>query len=119
MSRYRCIWCRKHVRFDDVPVICPECGACSNESTFKLIPQLPPGHKVYWSKRERDLIYWKDGTIEMDDGTEMTASGATGHLLHHAFDIVEVFEGKSLTKELEARGYDMTTLKFSIRKKAK
>jgi len=67
---------------------------------------------------EHDIVYWKDGTIEMDDGTEMTATGATSRVIHHAFDNVEVHDGKSLIKILEERGYDMTTLKFEIRKKS-
>lgn len=78
-------------------------------------PTPPPGLKVYWSKREKDIIYHHDGTVDMDDGTVLTASGATGHLLHYAFDCVEVCEGRSLTAELKKRGYDMTTFKFSIR----
>jgi hypothetical protein len=121
MSRYRCVLCRKHVWSsfaDGEPKECPHCGNQDQlGGLFQLIPTKPPCQKVYWDKKERDIVYWKDGTIEMDDGTEMTASGATGHLLHYAFDCVEVHDGRSLTKELEARGYDMTTLKFEIRKK--
>lgn len=41
-----------------------------------------------------------------------------GHLLNHALNYVDVHEGLSLTKELERRGYDLSTLQFTIRKKA-
>lgn len=121
MSRWRCVLCRKHTwtdHADGKPMECPHCGNQDQlGGLFRLVPQKPPCQKVYWCKKERDIVYWKDGTIEMDDGTEMTATGATSQCIHHAFDIVEVHDGKSLTKLLEERGYDLTTLKFEIRKK--
>jgi len=128
VSRWRCKLCRKHTwtDFEDgKPAECPHCGAKDNSlmahayhrGLFQLIPQKPPCQKVYWDKKERDIVYWKDGTIEMDDGREVTATGATSQVIHHAFDIVEVRDGKPLTKILEERGYDLTTLKFEIRKK--
>lgn len=144
--RYRCIWCRRHFQETETEdqrlanaafrskvfdlsdsrsaaemegligrmLVCPHCQAPGG---YIRIPSKSPGHKVYWSKKEKDLIYWTDGTVQMDDGTELTASRATSKLLHYAFDVVDVFDGKSLTQELEERGYDMTTLKFEIRKK--
>lgn len=42
-----------------------------------------------------------------------------GHLLYGAFSFVEVTTGKTLVKELEDRGYDITTLQFSIKRKWK
>ena len=38
-------------------------------------------------------------------------------ILMFAFERNEVWEGKTLRDELEARGYDITTLKFTIKKK--
>jgi len=38
-------------------------------------------------------------------------------LLYHAFSIVKVHDDKCLLDELEARGFDLTTLKFSINRK--
>lgn len=38
-------------------------------------------------------------------------------VLANAFESVKIFEDKTLVKELEDRGYDITTLKFSIKKK--
>lgn len=61
-----------------------------------------------WSKRERDLLFSWDA---------MQSGSAHGHLLHGFFDIVQSSNGKSLVEELEARGFDITTLRFSIRKK--
>lgn len=84
---------------------------------------------AHWSKRENDImIYYPNG--------------ASGHLLHQVlstpklwvlpkdsggdmkplYGITEnpylaVFEDKSFLQELESRGYDLTTFRFSIRKK--
>lgn len=46
------------------------------------------------------------------------ASKADSRILMAALEQIEVYEGKSLRKELEERGYDITTLKVSIQKKA-
>lgn len=82
----------------------------------------PPELRIRWSKREKALLY---------DGSK-----PTGGLLAHAFegakllDIYGMRDGlaarvhqpdpsdeRSLAQELDARGYDLTTLRFSIRKK--
>ena len=42
---------------------------------------------------------------------------ADARVMAHAFEGVEIHDGKSLAKVLEARGYDMTTLRFTIQKK--
>ena len=57
---------------------------------------------VHWSKREND---WMCGA----------PTRATGALL--AFDLVGSDTFKELTAELDRRGYDLTTLRFSIKKK--
>lgn len=44
--------------------------------------------------------------------------GADANMLLWAFHKTDVLDGNDLVKELEARGYDLTTLKFSIKKKA-
>lgn len=79
-----------------------------------------PGElKMYWSKRERDLM--------IDNGGG-GACRADAHLLHSAICSERYGPGmgvplghyvvdKSLADELKARGYDLSTLKFSIRKK--
>lgn len=68
-----------------------------------------PDLSVRWSKRERALLYH--------------GSKPTGGMLATHFETTTAFEGvgeppRSLVKELEARGYDITTLRFSVRKKA-
>jgi hypothetical protein len=63
---------------------------------------------VFWSKKERDFMY------------AYPTSAADGHLLHYWFSPrfwPSGEERKSLYQELEERGYDTTTLKFSIKKK--
>lgn len=62
-----------------------------------------PDLRVYWSKRERALVY---------DGAK-TAGG----MLSYHFEVVPTLHHPSLVKDLEDRGYDLTTLRFSIRKK--
>jgi hypothetical protein len=65
----------------------------------------PANLRVRWSKRERDLTFaWEQHAPD-------------GHLMHNAFNVVPVHGGRSLTEELEARGYDLTTLRFQIRRK--
>ena len=44
-------------------------------------------------------------------------SKPTGGMLASAFERIVVFDGRTLAQELEARGYDLTTLRFQIRKK--
>jgi hypothetical protein len=72
--------------------------------------------RARWSKRERDILY------------SYPRHGSEGAILHHHFSILRDPElrvadyyrpaGKTLIEELEARGYDITTLKFSIKLKA-
>ena len=54
--------------------------------------------RVNWSKRERDLM------IHYPLGSQTKCDG---HWISGVFD-------KEFTDELEKRGYDVTTLKFSI-----
>lgn len=58
---------------------------------------------IRWSKRERALLY---------DGEK-----STGGMLAHFFEGIPYPDQLSLAKELDARGYDLTTLRFQIRKK--
>lgn len=54
--------------------------------------------RVYWSKRERDvMIYFPLGTCTSSDG----------HWISGVFD-------KAFTDELTKRGYDVSTLRFSV-----
>lgn len=88
---------------------------------YRTIRAKPGELRAYYGKADRwsgpDVCYaWGDGT-----------SSADGRLLHCAlsterltFDFPgtgTVFE-PSLIKELEARGYDITTLRFTIQKRA-
>lgn len=58
---------------------------------------------------DRDLFYcWPDNDCGM---------ARDSRLIMTALERNDVFEGNSLRKELEKRGYDITTLKFSIMKK--
>ena len=70
--------------------------------------------KVRWSKKEKDILFEYPRRCD-------------GALLHyymgsdipiHDFSFEKSYElRKSLFKELEDRGYDLTTLKFSIKLK--
>ena len=63
--------------------------------------------RANWSKRERDFMF------------HFPTRSSDGALLHHALCKVEVHEGRTLVEELEARGFDISTLKFSIELKEK
>ena len=78
-----------------------------------------PDQSVKWSKRERALLYHYE------------AQKPTSMLIAHVFEGIKMgslygdYPGRvkqpnddlTFAQELEARGYDLTTLKFSIRKK--
>lgn len=68
-----------------------------------------PGElKAGWSRRERDILF---------DWGGQGATKADSHVLHSA--LCTTFPAdRSLVAELEARGYDISTLRFSIRRKA-
>lgn len=56
-----------------------------------------------WSKKERDILY---NSPDRPDG----------HLLHGAL-CTTFMSKKDLVSELVARGYDITTLQFCVRRK--
>lgn len=66
-----------------------------------------PGElKCYWSKKENDLLFdWGDGASKTD-----------GHWLYSWMTFHKGFDCEFI-KELESRGYDLTTLKISVKKK--
>lgn len=59
---------------------------------------------AYWSKKEKDMMFC------------YPTSKSDGHLLHNWFGH-GIFGTKTIYSELESRGYDLTTLRFSIKKK--
>lgn len=62
--------------------------------------------RMQWSKRQKDLV------------TDFPGSKLDARLLHNAFNYgFPALGGESLLKELERLGYDITTLRFSIKKK--
>lgn len=68
--------------------------------------------RAHWSKKEKDIVFsWPDGPHTKPDG----------HLLYGRFSIGPFnYDGKldtAFLTELENRGYDLTTLRFSICKK--
>lgn len=78
-----------------------------------------PDLSVKWSKKEKDfLVDWTGHTYDEDN--ELVREGGTkkdGGLLWDHFDFTKGCLGTSLLEELEQRGYDLTTLKFSVSKK--
>ena len=63
--------------------------------------------RALWSKKEKDIVYYFPCSPD-------------GHMLNGYFVYAkDSFQEHGLLKELEKRGYDLTTLKFSIRKKEK
>ena len=62
---------------------------------------------AYWSEKEDDLMYHYPRRPD-------------GHMLHGAFSHALMFRDEpesTLLKELERRGYDLTTLRFSVKLK--
>jgi hypothetical protein len=64
---------------------------------------------AYWGKESR-----RDYRKDLVFGSPCKPDG---HLLYGALCFTEVTGGKSLVQELEARGYDITTLQFSVKRK--
>lgn len=78
------------------------------------IPTAKPGElKACYGRAERgdtpDLCYVWGGN---------GAASADGRVLSQALEGSVVFDGKNLRQELEARGYDIKTLHFSIQQKS-
>lgn len=71
--------------------------------------QAKPGElRMQWSKRENDLAFSWGG-----EG----ACKADSNLLATALAMTPIAGGRTLRGQLEERGYDITTLRFSIRRK--
>ena len=63
--------------------------------------------RARWSKPERDLSYgWPAGVGTTPDG----------HMLYAIFAYEKVYEGRTFIEELKRRGYDVSSLLFSIKK---
>jgi hypothetical protein len=67
-----------------------------------------PGQlRMGWSKREDDIVYaWGSGVDKTDAA-----------LLHGVMSIIASITDKTFIQELEYRGYDITTISFSIKKR--
>ena len=67
---------------------------------------------AYWGKGQKDVMF------SSTDGKNATNAR---RLLYHAFACVKMTkeeDSKSFLDELEARGFDLTTIRFSINRKA-
>lgn len=61
---------------------------------------------VRWKRRDGALSYhWEAG------------SKPTAMFVADCFENIRTYTGKTLVQELQDRGYDVTTLRFSIKKK--
>ncbi len=69
------------------------------------MPRAKADLRVYWSKKENALVYW--------------GAPSEGGCLSYVFETLEVNGGKPLKQYLEEAGYDLKTLRFQIRKRAK
>lgn len=65
------------------------------------MPKLQPRIRIYWSKREQDLMGYAD---------KGASKSTIRYLFGYAFP-------KEVLKELDERGYDVSTLRFQIRRK--
>lgn len=82
----------------------------------------PPDLRINWSKRENALLYSGSKQtggllalfiekVKLIDAYDMRHGLAAK--LHHP----DVSDERTLAQELDVRGYDLATLRFSIRKK--
>lgn len=77
------------------------------------VPTAKPGElKAAWGRPDRgerpDVVYaWGVGACSPD-----------ARVLAAAFEDAEVFDGKTLRQVLIDRGYDITTLRFSVQRSA-
>lgn len=74
-----------------------------------------PEQSVCWSKRERALLY----CFEREKPTSMLIAHMLegvkmGDVYSHVGRKRELGDERTFAQELEARGYDLTTLRFSI-----
>jgi hypothetical protein len=73
---------------------------------------------VCWSKRENSLLYHYEGQKPTSMLIAHVFEGVTmGQFYNYAGRIETKEDERTFTQELDARGYDLTTLKFSIYKK--
>lgn len=61
--------------------------------------------RVSWSKRERDIVFH-------------SPASADGYMMHVLLHHTNIVYNRTFREELEARGYDITTLKFIIERKS-
>lgn len=85
-------------------------------------PKLKNGElRVYWGKLPRDsadvIIAWQGDPSMKRDANFLFYSLCNEHPDVQAIHLFSKMK-PSVVKELEARGYDITTLKFSIMKKS-
>ena len=87
------------------------------------------GLRIRWSKREKALLYSYDGRGKPCGGMLSGVFEQTPMAVHYATHMGgDVFRTvvkpdrddfhRTLVAELDARGYDVKTLRFSIRRKA-
>lgn len=77
-----------------------------------------PDHAVRWSKREKALLYHHERCKPTSMLIAQVFEGLTmGDLYAYPGRKQEPGDGRTFAQELEARGYDLTTLRFSIRRK--
>lgn len=78
-----------------------------------------PDLSVRWSKRERALLYHYEGSKPTSMLFAHFIEGITmGDAYGYPGRESKPDDNRTLAQELNARGYDLTTLRFSIRKKS-
>lgn len=87
-------------------------------------PTAKPGEiKIVYGKADRysrpDLcVAWGDG-VDMKPTARLVMNALEGKRMTRAFPSMDVTYEPSLIEELETRGFDITTLRFTIQRKAK
>lgn len=100
--------------------VCIHCKLPAERPQDQAPPKAPRKRlRVRWSKKEKDLYYLWDADMQGKANCALLNT----YFEHVTFDIHNVHgevikKGKTLRQELEERGFDLTTLRFQIDKKA-
>lgn len=82
--------------------------------------RVKPGElRAYWRRRSEDGHHGPNGERgDLVFHNEVPALRADRALLYYTLTAAKVIDGLSFVEELTKRGYDITTLRFSVHKRA-
>lgn len=99
-----------------------QAGVERSRGTAMTSARKPADLRVYWSKRERALVYNGSQPTGMLlamflESVKLIDAYGMRHGLAAKIHKPDESDERTLAQELDARGYDLTTLRIQIRKK--